>query len=238
VRVTGDQTNSPSLLVRDGERHFAFAEGMVPGLRNYPVWYGNSTGELGTLTLERIDSDGGFPTIDRQGGTVRAIYSGERIYFAQQNSDGTFSTEPLPGSNEGFNGLLGVQRGSGEAVAAWSGDFVNDQRSAYLAVRSGKSWQPPRLVAEDFAAVDLEYARSGAVHLIGNGSTDSTLERLIYAVSPTLDGTFVPETLAPQADQEAAMALDDNTGQPLVIYTTNDIEGGQNGVWILVGPAA
>src|SRR5918995_3467761 len=27
VQVTGDQTNSPSLLVRDGERHFAFAEG-------------------------------------------------------------------------------------------------------------------------------------------------------------------------------------------------------------------
>ena len=163
------------------------------------------------------------------------LYSGERIDFAEQNDDGSFSTQPLPGSNEGFGGLLGIQRGSGDAVAAWSVDDVSGNRSAVYAVRVGETWQVPELAVADFNPVDLAYARSGAVHVIGTRLTGTKFGALVYAVSPAPGGTFAAETLVELPGENSAMALDDNTNQPIVIYAVDS--GDQNGIWFLLGPA-
>ncbi len=234
VQLAGEETNSPSLIVQNGVIQLAYAEGMVPGRRSYPVWHGTDAG--GSWQLGRVARNGGSPSLYMgSDGRPSILFEDRGVNLAGLNADGRFDVETLPGSRDGFMAMAGVNPLNVAVVAAWDA-FSADSEHLNVIYAQGQDgvWSDPSTAIVDGDLAGVGFAGTGVVHIIAASAAIDAGDELLYASNAT--GEFVTAVLAQSGGRASAIAVD-ALGRPYVVYAAQDPRS-ERGIWLLVGPGS
>ena len=232
--MAGAQTNSPSLAVRDQSIYIAYAEGMLPGQRHYPVWYGSDSGPLGEWSVTRLARDGGFPQLMLDSdGAANVLFSDNGIRYTEQLADGTLAApDLLPGSVDGLNPLLAGDPATGTLWAAWS-QFSADRNHINVLVSSRLSdgWSDPVVAVPDGDLTGLG-VYDGTVHALGIRSDPDAWGGLLYTTN--VGGSFEMSTISEAGGDTSSLAVD-AIGRPHLVFAL-DQPRVDRGLWYTIGP--
>lgn len=226
VQMAGNQTSQPSLVARDGATYLAYAEGMVPGLRSFPVWYRTDS------SLVRVARNGSNPQLWLDSnGSPRILFAAAGIRRAIEDT-GTFYLESLPGSNGGMSPRYAFDPVTSSPAAAWSA-WSSDQQHINV-MYSGSQfgiWPDPTIAIPDGDVIGLGIY-NGVVHLIAVKADPEDWGGLLYATNA--GGDFAVSTLHGSGGMNSALAVD-STGRPHIVFTVED-PAGKRGIWYGMGP--
>ena len=225
VQLSGSLTLSPSLVVRNGHIHLAYATMGFPGEAR-PVMYG--TNASGEWVARRVSRLGWLPHLILDGdGLAHILFSASDLRFAEQTADGRFVAERLPGTGQpdGF-ASAGDETGS-HYWAAWGTERDDSHINVVVATRVGSAWSDPITAISHAWVTDLG-VYDGVVHLIGIALG---ADGLLYANNAS--GTFEIQTLFAPGSQSSVLAFGP-AGQPFVVFTGDG--SGWTGIWFAEGP--
>lgn len=227
IQMAGNQTSQPSLVARDGATYLAYAEGMVPGLRSFPVWYRTDS------SLVRVARNGSNPQLWLDSnGSPRILFAAAGIRRAIEDT-GTFYLESLPGSNGGMSPRYAFDPVTSSPAAAWSA-YSSDQQHINV-MYSGSQfgiWPDPTIAIPDGDVIGLGIY-NGVVHLIAVKADPEDWGGLLYATNA--GGDFAITVLDQFGGFDSALALD-SAGRPHVVFAVEEPRAGR-GIWYGIGPS-
>jgi hypothetical protein len=237
--------DSPSLVVRDGHVHLAYAARQyvsdVACSSRVPIRY--ATNASGSWTDERVARHGESPTLQIGSDGMARILFGDYLceflgsegvwYATATTATGSFTLEAIRGTTSRSNRVVGLALDAADQPHALFWRFDEDEEefeTTYYALRDDRGWTEPRLALDLATGRALTVDRSGAVHILGLAD----------------DGAWYATNAGGQFDAElilgahtwwgggAALAID-SADRPHFLFVIGEDEGPSE-LWYAVGP--